>query len=151
MSMVNGFTDVTRNVVGLSPRPAQVPDERCLHIGVMTGDVAASFSAQRGHPVYPVSLPGRSVSMSIGVLEPDGRTTNHRHAYESLVLIVVGRGYTILEGRRFDWSAGDAIYTPPWCWHQHVASTETRVEYVTSTNLPMLEAMGQTVLREEQL
>jgi len=32
-----------------------------------------------------------------------------------------------------------------------LASDDNRVEYVTATNLPALEAMGQTVLREEEL
>jgi mannose-6-phosphate isomerase-like protein (cupin superfamily) len=132
MSKVNGFTDVTRNTNGILPRPAQQPDDGCLHAGVVAGGVAAAFSSERGHPVFPVRLPGR-------------------HAYEALVLILAGQGHTMIEGRRFDWRAGDAIYTPPWCWHQHVASGDGRVEYVTATNLPALEAMGQTVLREEEL
>ncbi len=151
MSKVNGFTDVTRNTNGISPRPAQPPDDGCLHAGVVTSGAAAAFSSQRGHPVFPVRLPGRSVSLSIGVLDPGASTTNHRHAYEALVLILAGQGHTVIEGRRFDWRAGDAIYTPPWSWHQHVASDGSRVEYVTATNLPALEAMGQTVLREEEL
>jgi quercetin dioxygenase-like cupin family protein len=151
MSKVNGFTDVTRNTNGILPRPAQQPDDGCLHAGVVAGGVAAAFSSERGHPVFPVRLPGRSVSLSIGRLAPGASTSNHRHAYEALVLILAGQGHTMIEGRRFDWRAGDAIYTPPWCWHQHVASGDGRVEYVTATNLPALEAMGQTVLREEEL
>ncbi len=112
------------------------------------GGVAHAFSAERGHPVYPVRLPGRAVSLSVGVLEPGAATTRHRHAYESLILVLAGHGHTIIEDRRFEWQAGDAIYTPPWCWHVHVAG-DARVEYVTATNMPALEAMGQTVLREE--
>jgi gentisate 1,2-dioxygenase len=74
--------------------------------------------------------------MSIGVLAPGASTSNHRHAYESLVYV--------------SWEAGDAFYTPPWCWHQHFATDGAPVTYVTATNMPMLHALGQTVLREEQ-
>jgi gentisate 1,2-dioxygenase len=55
-----------------------------------------------------------------------------------------------MEGRRLDWKAGDAVYTPPWCWHQHFATDQCRVEYLTATNMPMLHAIGQTLLREEE-
>jgi quercetin dioxygenase-like cupin family protein len=143
------FTDIARNREGLEPRPAQEPDATCLHAAVVAGGAAAAFSVQRGHPVYPIRVPARSLSMSVGVLEPDARTTNHRHAYEALMFVLSGRGYSIVEGHRYDWQAGDALYTPPWCWHQHVADPDSRVEYITATNMPMLESLGQTVMRQE--
>jgi gentisate 1,2-dioxygenase len=90
-----------------------------------------------------------SCSMSIGELAPSGHTSNHRHAYEALVYVVRGRGHSIIEGQRFDWQEGDAFYTPPWCWHQHFASDEGPVQYLTATNMPLLGAIGQTVIRQE--
>ena len=61
-----------------------------------------------------------------------------------------GEGHTIIEGRRFEFRAGDAFYTPPWCWHQHFAADGSAVRYLTATNMPLLESIGQTVLREEE-
>jgi pyrroloquinoline quinone (PQQ) biosynthesis protein C/quercetin dioxygenase-like cupin family protein len=143
------FADVGKNRNSLVPIPALQPDERCVHAKIAAGAIT-TFSAERGHPVYPIKLPSRSVSMSIGVLAPGASTSNHRHAYESLVYVVAGRGYTIMEGKRFAWEAGDAFYTPPWCWHQHFAADGGAVTYLTATNMPMLHALGQTVLREEE-
>jgi gentisate 1,2-dioxygenase len=60
--------------------------------------------------------------MSVGHLAAGAATSNHRHAYEALTYILEGTGYTVIEGRRFDWQAGDALYIAPWCWHQHCAS-----------------------------
>lgn len=148
--MSSVFVDVSRNTNGLTPRPARAPSDACLHRDVMT-DEATAFSRERGHPVFPVKLPGECVSMSIGELAPGASTTNHRHAYESLVYVLEGSGYTILEGRRFDFRAGDAFYTPPWCWHQHFASGEGPVRYITATNMPLLDKIGQTVIREEEV
>jgi len=143
------FADVNKNRNSLVPVPAQPPGPACLHSAVSAG-ATTSFSAERGHPVFPVRLPSRSVSMSIGTLDPGRATSSHRHAYESLVYVTKGRGYTIMEGQRFEWKAGDALYTPPWCWHQHFADEDGDVEYLTATNMPMLNAMGQTVVREEE-
>ena len=138
-----------RNTEGLVPRPARAVDPSCVHRGVVDGEAAAAFSRQRAHPVFPVVVPARSLSMSVGVLEPGQATRDHRHAYEAVMYVLAGRGHSVVEGQRFEWQAGDAVYTPPWCWHQHVADAGSRVEYVTATNMPMLEALGQTVVREE--
>jgi len=144
------FTDTERNRLGLDPRPAELPDERCLHAGVLLSAAADSFSRERGHPVFAVRLPTRSISMSVGVILPGEKTGNHRHAYEAVMYIMAGRGHTVVEGRRYEWQAGDALYAPPWCWHQHFAEPGSRVEYVTATNMPSLEALGQTVMRQEE-
>ena len=144
------FTDTAKNRDSLVPIPARPPGADCIHRNVKgAAEAGQRFSAERGHPVFPIKLPSSSVSYSIGELEPGAATSNHRHGYESLVYIISGHGYTIMEGQRYEWQAGDAVYTPPWCWHQHVAGKDSSVQYITATNMPLLQRMGQTVLREE--
>ena len=149
-SQSGSFVDTGRNRNSLEPLPARVPDQSCLHRRVTHAGDDNGFSSERGHPVFPIRLPSNTVSLSIGDLGPGARTSNHRHAYESLVYVLAGNGYTTMEGLRFDWQAGDALYVPPWCWHQHVAAPDTEVRYLTATNMPMLHSLGQTVLREEE-
>ncbi len=48
-----------------------------------------------------------------------------------------------------DWTVGDCLYVPPWCWHQHFCKGDTPVRYVLATNLPLLASIGQTVIRQE--
>lgn len=144
-----GFVQTDRNRDSLTPEPAE-PVGGAVHHQVAAGSVADDFSRSRGHPVYPVSVPSRALSMSVGALAPGAATSDHRHAYETLVYVLEGRGYSVVEGARLDWSAGDAFYVPPWNWHQHFASGDGAVRYLASTNLPMLDALGQTVLREER-
>lgn len=148
--MSDRFTDPARNRDGLEPRPSRGPVPELLHTAVVSTGAALAFSRERGHPVYPVRVPACSLSMTVGVLEPGARTVNHRHAYEAVMLVLAGHGHSVVEGRRFDWKAGDALYAPPWCWHQHIADADCRVEYVTATNMPMLESLGQTVMRQEE-
>jgi quercetin dioxygenase-like cupin family protein len=143
------FVDVARNRNSLEPTPAELPSAACLHSNVCQSGAAAAFSAQRGHPVFPIRVPARSLSMSVGELAAGTATSNHRHAYEALTYILEGRGHTLIEGQRFDWQVGDAIYVPPWCWHQHHASDDSAARYLTATNQPLLVALGNTAVRQE--
>lgn len=144
-----GFVQTDRNRDSLTPEPA-APAGGAVHRQVTEGSIADDFSRSRGHPVYPVSLPSRALSMSVGALAPGAKTSDHRHAYETLVYVLEGRGYSVVEGQRIEWKSGDAFYVPPWNWHQHFASEDGAVQYLASTNLPMLDSLGQTVLREER-
>jgi quercetin dioxygenase-like cupin family protein len=144
------FTNTNHNRDSLTPVPSRLPGPDCVHREVTVVDTpAADFSRERGHPVYAIKLPANNVSLSIGDLDPGASTSNHRHGYESLIYVISGRGYTITEGQRFDWKAGDAVYVPPWCWHQHFADPNESARYITATNLPLLRQLGQTVVREE--
>lgn len=142
------FVAVGENRDSLEPVavPASGP---IVHRRVCEDREAREFSASRGHPVFPVKLPSTTVSFSVGELEPSAAASNHRHAYESLLFILEGEGWSIIEGERVEWAAGDAIYVPPWNWHQHFASDRGRVRYLTGTNLPLLVRLGQTVVRQE--
>jgi quercetin dioxygenase-like cupin family protein len=144
------FTDETTNRCGLEPAPLVMPVEKLVHRGVCDGAEAPGFSATRGHPVFPVRLPSLSISYSVGELAPGAATSNHRHAYESLIYVLEGEGWSVIQGARVDWREGDAFFVPPWNWHQHFSDGRRRVRYLTATNLPLLSRLGQTALREEQ-
>lgn len=145
------FVDTTKNRNSLVPLPSREVDASCVHRGITRGAGASNaFSAERGHPVFPIKLPSTTVSFSVGDLDPGASTSNHRHAYESLVYVIEGSGYTVIEGQRFDWSADDAIYIPAWCWHRHTALDGGKARYITATNMPLLNKLGLTALREEE-
>jgi quercetin dioxygenase-like cupin family protein len=144
------FSDTSKNRNSLTVVPSRQPDASCLHKAVRGGGTAGGFSVERGHPVFPIKAPSQAVSCSIGEIAPGDKTSNHRHAYEALMYVISGKGYSIVEGTRFDWEAGDSLYTPPWCWHQHFAAEGHAVQYLTATNMPLLYSLGQTVMREEE-
>ncbi len=127
------------------------PGRPLIHKNVRGTRNAANdaFSDDRKHPVHIVDLPSRAVSMSIGGLVPGGRSRKHRHTYETVVLILEGTGYSIVEGARVDWEKGDALLVPRWTWHQHFNKSETEpAEYLGAENCPMLQQLGLS-LREE--
>lgn len=126
-----------------------IPD-RLIHKNVTGAKVDAEFSSDRRHPVHIVDLPTRAVSMTIGGIDPGDRTRNHRHTYETIIYVLRGRGHSVVEGRRLDWEAGDALLVPRWAWHQHFNDSDTEyAEYIGCENAPMLQNIG-LALREEE-
>ena len=125
--------------------------DRLVHHGVCDAQCQrkAEFDQERGHGVHVVDLPTKTISMTIGDLEPGQSTRTHRHNYEAVIYVVQGVGYSLIEGERIDWQAGDAFYVPVWSWHSHVNSGASKARYVAAENAPLLQNMGNIALREE--
>lgn len=144
---------VGRPELGKTLEPERIPIERCIHRGAIAREnpgLDSAFAAERGHPTMAIDLPSQLNSFIYGILEVGGRAHMHRHTYESVIVILDGRGHSLIEGERLDWMAGDAIYTPRWAWHTHINDGDTPVRYLSITNMPMLANLGLMV-REEPL
>lgn len=92
-------------------------------------------------------------------LTPGGRSGKHRHLSEELLYVIEGTGYDLHwdirfdcgdeytwdseeEPKRFDWEAGDFVYIPPYCSHQHFnPDSERPVRFVSITSR-IIEKMG---------
>ncbi len=123
--------------------------ERLIHRDVESNAHAAAFSAERKHPVFVVDLPSKTISMTIGGLEPGQTASKHRHTYETILYVLEGEGSTVIEDTRVDWKAGDAVYIPVWAWHQHTNRSDShRCRYVACENAPLMQNLN-AALREE--
>jgi len=128
--------------------------ERLLHANVLGLDQTgktddASFSHARKHLVRVVDLPSRVLSMTLGGLLPGQVTGRHRHNYETIIYVLSGIGYSIIEEQHVEWCAGDAFYVPVWAWHQHINKSDSHeAQYLACENAPMLQNLG-LALREE--
>lgn len=125
----------------------QIP-EVLIHKNIEAQEQSA-YSKARKHPVYFIDLPSKTLSMTLGGLEANGRSNKHRHSYETLIYIIEGEGYSVIEGNKVEWQAGDAIYIPVWAWHQHFNLKETQAKYIAAENAPLLQNLGQLAIREE--
>jgi gentisate 1,2-dioxygenase len=74
-------------------------------------------------------------------------TRARRTTASSVIHVVRGAGYTVMEGQRFDWADRDIIAIPPWCWHEHVVAPDTDAIFFRVSDLPVLEPFG--LVREE--
>jgi quercetin dioxygenase-like cupin family protein len=109
-----------------------------------------AYSEERQCSVFIADLPSYTVSVNITSIKPGSNDRKHRHYYETLLFIMEGRGYSIIEGERIEWEAGDALHIPPWSWHQHFNSvSDKEVRYLAATNAPLLQCVGGIALREE--
>ena len=68
----------------------------------------------------------RILAMYVHQMPPDSHTETHKHG-EAIVYVLSGHGYSIVEGERYDWQAGDCIFVQPGVWHQHFNSDPERV------------------------
>lgn len=127
-----------------------VMPDRLAHRGVEKEEVRSAYSQERKHPVHFVDLPSHAISMTIGGLPPEGRSNRHRHSYETILYVLEGRGYSMIEDQRVEWEAGDAVYIPVWAWHHHVNTDSAKpARYLACENAPMLQNAGRLAIREE--
>ncbi|HZU06696.1 MAG TPA: cupin domain-containing protein [Chloroflexota bacterium] len=106
-------------------------------------DVAVEYvnPATGGH-----ALP--TLGCAIQLLRPGVRTRAHRHTSSAVYHVFRGRGYSVIDGQRFDWAQGDFFVLPPWAWHEHANTSPTEEAILFSVNdMPIFEAMA--LYREE--
>ncbi len=78
------------------------------------------------------------------------KTLGHRHTVEAVIHWLAGKGYSIVDGVRYDWEAGDFINVPVFAWHRHVALSKEPALHVASTTGPLYMGIGQAVYEDER-
>lgn len=59
----------------------------------------------------------KSVAMST-IFEESPHSKSHSHTHtEAMLYVLEGRGYSLIDGVRHDWTAGDAVHVPPRMTH----------------------------------
>ena len=72
----------------------------------------------------------------------------HRHTAAAINYYFEGSGYSVVEGTRFDWKAGDLMLSAPgWAIHNH-ASNGAPVYELTIQDSPLNIAMGSLLWQE---
>ncbi|KAM3414776.1 hypothetical protein BST61_g9927 [Cercospora zeina] len=111
------------------------------------GDVQKRLDEQEGPYASTryLKADGREVSRTIGagVERIDAKSSSPKvHETSSSVYHVVeGLGYSIIEGQKIDWKAGDTFAIPAWYENQHFAG-EKRVYLYHFDDKPALRALG---------
>jgi len=60
----------------------------------------------------------RTLGMYVHQMPPSCHTETHKHGWAT-IYILSGHGYSIVDGDRHDWQAGDVLNVPAGAWHQH--------------------------------
>lgn len=97
---------------------------------------------ERKHATRDIDLPMRTINIHLSELLPGKSSRMHKHHNEAVIFIWEGKGYSIVQGKRYDWEAGDALYVPPMNWHSNVNEGPGRVIYLGITNKRLLNYLG---------
>ncbi len=86
-----------------------------------------------------------NLTAGLQILMPGERARPHRHSMDALRFVVEGAGAaTIVDGKRCEMERGDLILTPAWTWHEHVHDGESRVIWLDSLDMPLVQDLDAT-------
>ncbi len=84
-----------------------------------------------------------TLGCELQLLRPGRRTRAHRHTSSAVYQVFRGRGYSVIDGRRYDWEQGDLFALPTWAWHEHAnASTSDEAILFSINDVPPMEALA---------
>jgi gentisate 1,2-dioxygenase len=102
---------------------------------------------------YANPVTGGEVLPTLGcrlqLLQRGSHTLAHRHTASAVYHVVEGRGYSLVDGVRFNWEQGDTFAMPIWYWHEH-AAPETDAVLFSFTDEPVINAIGQCRAEERR-
>ncbi len=76
-------------------------------------------------------------------IPPGKKTVEHHHLYEEAAFVLEGRGHTIIGDKRYDWKAHDAIFLPPFFWHQSFNDDlDHRSRWLVMNNALLVKSLG---------
>ena len=102
---------------------------------------------------YSNPLTGGHVMQTMGAsmqLLPAGfKGKAHKHTGSFVYQCAKGKGYSIINGKRFDWKERDIFCVPSWAWHEHHNASDSEDACLFSFNdLPVIEKLGLYQERE---
>ncbi|MFI6321471.1 cupin domain-containing protein [Nonomuraea sp. NPDC050556] len=115
-----------------------------------------SYAALRSFPVqspfdgvimeYSNPVTGGSVmptmSAHLQLLAPGFVSQEHRHTGSVVYTAALGRGYSVVDGQRFDWQEGDIFCVPSWAWHSHANVSSEDAVLFSFNDFPVMRSLG---------
>jgi gentisate 1,2-dioxygenase len=90
----------------------------------------------------------QTMGASMQLLRPGEKTKAHRHTGSFVYQCAKGHGYSIINGKRFDWKERDIFCLPSWAIHEHANGSDTEDACLfTFNDLPVMRSLG--LYREE--
>ena len=69
-------------------------------------------------------------------MEYSGLKLGHRHTVEAVIYILQGKGYSVIDGIKYPWEAGDMICVPVFAWHRDRKSTRLNSSHIQKSRMP---------------
>ena len=85
----------------------------------------------------------QTMGASMQLLRAGEHTKAHQHTGSFVYQCAKGKGYSAINGKRYDWKERDIFCVPSWAVHEHVNLSETEDACLFSFNdLPVIESLG---------
>jgi gentisate 1,2-dioxygenase len=92
--------------------------------------------------------PTMNLDATVHEIASGSTTTIHRHSWDAIAFVESGRGWTEVDGERFEWRPWDTYYLPAWSWHRHGSDGDTPAVFLTWSVEPMMEQLGAAIVEE---
>lgn len=84
-----------------------------------------------------------TIGASMQMLRPGEQTKAHRHTGSIIYQVAKGKGYSIINGKRFDWQERDIFCVPSWMFHEHINKSNSDDACLFSFHdLPVMRALN---------
>ena len=85
----------------------------------------------------------QTIGASMQLLRPGEHTKAHRQVGSFVYQCAKGAGWSVINGRRFDWQERDIFVVPAWMYHEHANASETEDACLFCFHdLPTMRALG---------
>jgi gentisate 1,2-dioxygenase len=92
----------------------------------------------------------QTIGAQMQMLRPGERTRAHRQTGSFVYQCAKGSGYSIINGKRFEWQERDIFVVPAWMYHEHANGSDREDACLFAFHdLPVMRALG--LYREEAL
>ena len=100
---------------------------------------------------HPPAQGAEVLQPRIVVVAPGGRTERHRHAHETVFVIVRGAGEVWVDGRCVPVEEGDVVHVPRWAFHQTRAHAGSELRVVAVTDFGFTSSILGDYTRRQRL
>ncbi len=118
-------------------------------------DAYATLLARAGGPADPFDdviveyrdpVTGNSLLPTVGcylqMLRPGVETRAHRQTSSAVYHVVEGRGWSVIDGVRYEWGPGDFFAVPPRAPHCHGSQADAAAVLFSFQDVPLLTSLG---------
>ena len=106
------------------------------------GDPFEGVSMQFVNPVTGASI-YPTMDYGAQLLRRGEETKFKRETCNTFVIVMEGEGYSIVGGKRFDWSKNDVMVMPNFLWRRHVNTGKSDAVLYTVSDAGLLRNIGQ--------
>ncbi len=83
-----------------------------------------------------------TMGAAMQLLHPKEHTKAHKHTGSIMYQCCKGQGYTIINGKKFEWKKNDIFCVPSWSWHEHCNTSINEDACLFQFNdLPVIQAL----------